>query len=145
MRLTAFLTAVLTLSATADDYTVILMNESPQQARTEPEWRLVMFTASWCGPCQAWKRDHLKAIEQLLPVELVDIDKHPEVRRTRTLDGKSVAGVYKVPTFWLVKKGQKAPTRVWVGGRTPAQIKQIISNPSPVVQKRRGFLSGLFN
>ena len=144
MRLTAFLTAILTLSASADDYTVILLDKARQRASTEPEWRLVMFTASWCGPCRAWKRDYLKKTEQLLPVEQIDIDKHPEVRRTRTVDGKTISGIYKVPTFWLVKKGQQVPTRAWTGGRIPEQIKQLLDNPYPPSEKRKGFLSGLF-
>jgi len=86
----------------------------------------VMFTADWCAPCKAWKRDHLEKVRKEIPVELVDIDKAPETRRPRVIEGQRVEAISRVPTFWLVKKGQKKPTKVWVGGRTLQQVQQVV-------------------
>ena len=124
MKYILTLMAAVTLGAlAADEFTVIVIGK-PKPA--EPPWRLVMFTASWCGPCQAWKRDHLARTEKLLPVEQVDIDKHPETRRPRVIDGKQVAAISKVPTFWLIKRGEKIPTQVWTGGRSSAQVRAML-------------------
>jgi thiol-disulfide isomerase/thioredoxin len=87
-----------------------------------------MFTADWCAPCKAWKRDHLEKVRKEIPVELVDIDKAPETRRPRVIEGQRVEAISRVPTFWLIKKGQKKPTKVWIGGRTLQQVQQVVDS-----------------
>jgi len=88
----------------------------------------VMFTADWCAPCRQWKRDHLPKVRKEIPVELVDIDKAPETRRPRVIEGQRVEAISRVPTFWLIKRGQKKPTKVWVGGRTLQQVQQVVDS-----------------
>jgi hypothetical protein len=97
-------------------------------AASQPDWYLVAFTADNCGPCRAWKRDHLPKVREKMPVELVDITKAPETRRARVIEGQRVEAISRIPTFWLIKKGEKKPSKVWVGGRTLAQVQQVVNS-----------------
>ena len=120
------LATAITMTQPADDYTVIVLDQPP--AAVEPEWRLVMFTADWCKPCQQWKRDHMPKVREEMPVELVDITKAPETRRARVIEGQRVEAISRIPTFWLIKRGEKKPSKVWVGGRTLAQVQQVVDS-----------------
>ena len=120
------LATAITMTQLVDDYTVIVIDQPP--AAAEPEWRLVMFTADWCKPCQQWKRDHLPKVEEEMPVELVDITKTPETRRARVIEGQRVEAISRIPTFWLIKKGENKPSKVWVGGRTLEQVQQVVDS-----------------
>ena len=120
------LATAITMTQLVDDYTVIVLDQPP--AAAEPEWRLVMFTADWCKPCQQWKRDHMPKVREEMPVELVDITTTPETRRARVIEGQRVEAISRIPTFWLVKKGEKKPSKVWVGGRTLAQVQQVVDS-----------------
>lgn len=40
--------------------------------------RLIRFTASWCGPCKMLAKN-LESVNTNIPIEVVDIDIHPEV------------------------------------------------------------------
>ena len=120
------LATAITMTQLVDDYTVIVLDQPP--AAAEPEWRLVMFTADWCKPCQQWKRDHMPKVREEMPVELVDITTAPETRRARVIEGQRVEAISRIPTFWLVKKGEKKPSKVWVGGRTLEQVQQVVDS-----------------
>ena len=120
------LATAITMTQMVDDYTVIVLDQPP--AAAEPEWRLVMFTADWCKPCQQWKRDHMPKVREEMPVGLVDITKAPETRRARVIEGQRVEAISRIPTFWLIKRGEKKPSRVWVGGRTLQQIQQVVDS-----------------
>jgi len=124
----ALVTAITLTQLATDEFTVIVIDPPKVAAKAEPEWRLVMFTADWCAPCKAWKRDHLLKVREQFPVELVDIDEAPETRRARVIEGQRVEAISRVPTFWLIKRGQKKPTRVWVGGRTLQQVQQVVDS-----------------
>ena len=123
----ALVTAITLTQVASDEFTVIVI-DPPKAAAAEPEWRLVMFTADWCLPCRQWKRDHLPKVREQIPVKLVDIDKAPETRRPRVIEGQRVEAISRVPTFWLIKKGQMKPTKVWIGGRTLQQVQQVVNS-----------------
>lgn len=80
------------------------------------EKKIIRFTASWCGPCQALKMT-LEGEDLGLPVEVVDIDVNPELAREYQ--------VRSVPTMVLVESYQ--PNKRLVGVHSLDAIKKWIA------------------
>ena len=109
-------------------------------AEKQPDWYLVCFSASWCGPCKAWQRDHLQATRKILPVVVIDIDSRPEWKRSSVVTAPSgvaatIPGVSKVPTFWLVHRKSRYPVARWEGGKTSEQVRRLIPPVVPTWSK----------
>jgi len=66
---------------------------SPEDPVSEQKQRyLVMFTASWCGVCDQWKRDERASIEAAgFTIEIYDVDKRPDLKRK--------FGITSLPSF----------------------------------------------
>ena len=115
----------------ADDWKFTASQPVFRVAEKQPDWYLVCFSASWCGPCKAWQRDHLEATRKVLPVVVIDIDSRPEWKRSRTVTAPSgvaatIQGATKVPTFWLVHRKSRYPVARWEGGKSAEQVRRLI-------------------
>ena len=124
----------------ADDWKFTASQPVFSVAKSEPDWYLVCFSASWCGPCKAWQRDHLAATQKVLPVVIIDIDSRPEWKRSSTVTAPSgvaatIPGVSKVPTFWLVHRKSRYPVARWEGGKTSEQVRRLIPPVVPTWSK----------
>jgi len=75
--------------------------------------RIIRFTASWCGPCKSMAMN-LESADLGLPIEVVDIDTHPEVA--------AEYGVRSVPTLVLLD-GNIQMNRI-IGTKTVNQLQE---------------------
>ena len=61
---------------------------------------VVMFTASWCGPCQKWKREELPKLTAAgIRVEMIDIDRNKATAKQ--------FGVTTVPAFQIATESTR--------------------------------------
>ena len=79
--------------------------------------KIVRFTASWCGPCKMLAKT-LDEVEIKLPIEVVDIDIHPEVA--------AEFGIRGVPTMVIVE--DNIPSKRLVGNKTKQEIEAFIND-----------------
>ena len=79
--------------------------------------KIVRFTASWCGPCKMLAKT-LEEVDSKLPIEVVDIDVHPEVA--------AEYGIRSVPT--LVMLHENIESKRLVGNKSPKELKEWIYN-----------------
>jgi thioredoxin 1 len=72
--------------------------QEPEQGEVIPEFSVIYFTASWCGPC---RRLDSKSVEEAFPgVNFLkcDIDENNYT--------PGYCGITKIPTFMVVSKGK---------------------------------------
>ncbi len=79
--------------------------------------KIVRFTASWCGPCKMLAKT-LDEIDLKLPVEVVDIDIHPEIA--------AEFGIRSVPTMVIIE--DNIPSKRIVGNKTKQEIEAFIND-----------------
>ena len=75
--------------------------------------RIIRFTTSWCGPCKSMAMN-LEAANLGLPIEVVDIDIHPDVA--------AEYGVRSVPTLILLDENIQM-NRI-IGTKTVNQLQE---------------------
>lgn len=87
--------------------TTVISQDAPQKP-----W-VVMFTASWCGPCQSWKNSSKPSEIRSAGYQIVyvDIDREPKWKKA----GKKLPAVERYPTFWVVDPATKLPIKTWTG------------------------------
>lgn len=79
--------------------------------------RILRFTASWCNPCKSLAAN-LAQVDSKIPVEVVDIDTHPEIA--------SEYGVRNIPT--LVMLNENIEVKRITGVKTPRELKEWVYN-----------------
>ena len=75
--------------------------------------RILRFTASWCGPCKSFAMN-LENANLTLPIEVVDIDIHPEIAQEY--------GIRGVPT--LVMMNENIEVKRLVGSKTVNELQE---------------------
>jgi len=79
--------------------------------------RVLRFTASWCAPCKGLAMT-IAEIDSSLPMEVIDIDEHPEVAREY--------GIRGVPT--LVMLDENIEIKRMSGTKTKTDLEQWLIN-----------------
>lgn len=75
--------------------------------------RVLRFTASWCGPCKSLAMN-LENANLTVPIEVVDIDIHPEIAQEY--------GIRGVPT--LVMMNENIEVKRLVGSKTVNELQE---------------------
>jgi thioredoxin 1 len=81
--------------------------------------KVYRFTASWCGPCKAMAKILEGANTKGIPIEVVDIDVHPELAATYR--------VRSVPTLIMVDEDGQS-LKMMVGVKSESIIKEWLND-----------------
>ena len=73
------------------------------------------FTASWCGPCKAFKPIIEELIEEGQPIEILDVDEYQELA--------AHFNILSVPTTIILEDDDDQELERFIGARTKQFIK----------------------
>lgn len=110
---------LLTLFQSSDIFPV---TAQPEPAK-ESDRYLVVFTASWCGPCQQWKANERPKLSGV-SITTVDVDEQKQW------------GVTTVPSFWIVDRVTRKPIKKYTGSTSAAtllkelEVNSVASTPA---------------
>lgn len=91
-------------------------HEVPEAAASSQPDYIVCFTASYCGPCRVWKRDHAPKLQEAgYPVTFIDVT----IQRQW--------GVSRIPTIWICDGKTRTKKREWVGAVNSDTLIQAIT------------------
>lgn len=101
-----------------------LLPPTGRYAATHEPPKVVMFTASYCGPCQVWKRN-VKPVLERDGIKVIEIDV--------TQASNMVYKVQRLPTFWIIDgESHDWQGSAMVGSQSAETIRRKIREPGPV-------------
>ncbi len=118
-----FLLSIL-LMLTPPQFTVEVIRPQQIEVTTIEEggdqYYLAVFSAKWCGPCQAFARNGQRdrLLRRWSRSVVIDIDEQPEFRQ-------------RIPAVWLVRLSDRKVIRKWVGVTTVETVESEIRLLSP--------------
>lgn len=127
---------LLTMLQSVDLFPVTKQEEKP--ATKESNRYLVVFTASWCGPCKTLKQNELVQLSDKSwkvknsdhKVTVVDIDEQPQW------------GIGRVPAVWVVDRETRKPLKRMTGYKTADELLQELNSVAETPVKSGGQIYG---